>query len=144
MTIMKDKGLCIENKILLVIIAIAVFFVIKHLLKTSSLLFIIINISSLVIYGVAIFGLIRNNKSWAWIIAGIPIFWMLFNPLKPTGIPSNYMYSYGTLTMVFQAIFNADPQTVIQKTIESVIPLIVIVFIVVNIFRFRKTKKVKP
>ncbi len=137
-----ENKVCIENKILLLIVVIAIIFILKNLfilLKTTSLFFIIVDLLSLMIYALAIFGLLKNNKSWAWIIVSIPILFNLLNPLKPNfQMADSFTYSYGTVIVLFQAIFNSDPQIAIRKAIESVIPMIILLFIMINIFRFRK------
>lgn len=90
----------------------------------------------LVIYGIVIFGLVTNNKNWAWIVASLPSFWLLFNPFRV----ATHSYMSGTLLSLFESLAIGDPTSAAIHIQESFIQIALIIFIIINLHHFKKSR----
>ena len=83
------------------------------------------NIFIYVLYALTIIFLFKK-KFCAWILALIPSLWILFNPMiNPVNIPS------GTILRLFSNL--VDPANARIAIIASIIPIIIIVYCIINL-----------
>ena len=128
------KRIIINNKIFMVIIALLVIYNIYGIFKNfHTLIPLITGILIIIIYVISFIGLLKNNKSWAWILGGLPSLWLLLNPLKSIG-PFREGYLFGLV----QALSSGDPVSAALYFQAMLIPLAIVIFVIVNLVLFKK------
>jgi len=131
---MIKKGIILQNKLLIVILLFLSLVSIFNIFQGfSNRVVIFLNLIYIIIYIVAIFSLVKNNKLMAWIIAIIPSLLELFNPLRI----NEATYRYGLVLSFFEALAAGDPMGASEKIGFLLIHLSLILFIVVTLILFR-------